>query len=233
MKNLILLAWVFISTQVLAQDPQLFEDTWYLQKLTINDVEILPPNTNPNVTEHIFNEAFSIFDTGYCDFLGCNLIYNDLNNSFDIDSILELGLGCMNQTDNVFNGIYYNYLEEHLDGANPYSYEITTNNGIRFLELTNANGNKALYANQLLNTNEQQLENVALYPNHVKNELYLKTVAVIDQLKIYSITGQLVKQQTSFTDKVSINTEDLIAGVYFVKVTTNEGLVSTRKIVKE
>ena len=41
MKNLILLAWVFISTQVLAQDPQLFEDTWYIQKLTINDVEIL------------------------------------------------------------------------------------------------------------------------------------------------------------------------------------------------
>ena len=84
-----------------------------------------------------------------------------------------------------------------------------------------------------LNTNEQQVEKVALYPNPVKNELYLKTVAVIDQLKIYSITGQLVKQQTSFTDKVSINTEDLIAGVYFVKVTTNEGLVSTRKIVKE
>ncbi|WP_368736419.1 T9SS type A sorting domain-containing protein [Patiriisocius marinus] len=32
---------------------------------------------------------------------------------------------------------------------------------------------------------------------------------------------------------VSINMEDLIAGVYFVKLTTNKGLVSTRKIVKE
>ncbi|WP_271855350.1 T9SS type A sorting domain-containing protein [Patiriisocius marinus] len=233
MKNLILLAWVFISTQVLAQDPQLFEDTWYIQKLTISDMSYFPPNISNPVTEHVFNKADLTFATGYCDPLGCELTYDDTNSSFNIDSVVELGLGCINQEDYDFHDIYFDYLEEHLDGANPYSYEITTNNGIRFLELTNANGNKALYANQLLNTNEQQLENVALYPNPVKNELSIKTVAVIERLEIYSITGQLVKQQTLFTDKVSFNTEDLIVGVYFVKITTNEGLVSTHKIIKE
>ncbi|GER58703.1 hypothetical protein ULMA_08110 [Patiriisocius marinus] len=232
MKNLILLAWVFISTQVLAQDPQLFEDTWYLQKLTISDMGYFPPNNSNPITEHIFFENDMIFETGYCDGLVCEIIFNT-DSSFNINGFTELGFGCNHPDDNDFHVIYFDYLEEHLDGANPYSYEITTDNGIRFLEFTNANGNKALYANQLLNTNEQQLENVVLYPNPVKNELYLKTVAVIDQLKIYSITGQLVKQQTSFTDKVSINTEDLIAGVYFVKITTNEGLVSTHKIIKE
>ena len=74
---------------------------------------------------------------------------------------------------------------------------------------------------------------ISLYPNPVKNKLFINTTANIEQLEIYSITGQLVKQQTSFKDKVSINTEDLIAGVYFVKVTTKEGLVSTHKIIKE
>ena len=99
--------------------------------------------------------------------------------------------------------------------------------------LITANGNKALYANQLLNTNKQQLENVVLYPNPVKNELYLKTIAIIERLEIYSITGELVKQESTLINASKINVENLVSGVYFLKLMTDEGVISTHKIIKE
>jgi hypothetical protein len=115
--------------------------------LTIDNQEIFAPNNNPEVTEHIFNEDDSIFITGYCDFLTCDIIFNISTNSFDITELLELGSFCTNQDDAVFNFYYYPFLQEYLEGFNPYLYEFSINNGVRFLELTNANGTKALYAN--------------------------------------------------------------------------------------
>lgn len=232
MKNIIILLCIFISFSALAQDPQLFENTWYLQKLTIDTLEILPPDNNPENTEHTFDESGSGFLTGYCDFLGCDITFDNSNDSFNINSIVAFGPGCVHPDDVAFHAIYTDYLHEY-QNFNPYFFEITNDNDIIFLEFTNANGNKALYSNQLLAVNEQELVAVSVFPNPVINELKIASKTVIEYISIYNITGQLVKQMAPVSNNSTINLEELVSGVYFVKLTTEEGAVSTRKIIKE
>lgn len=64
--------------------------------------------------------------------------------------------------------------------------------------------------------------------NPVKDQLVIKTTDKIEKVEIYNIAGQLVK----VLNGVNTNVSDLAKGVYMVKVTTNNAVV-TKKIVKE
>jgi hypothetical protein len=223
---------MFCGTSI-AQDPQLFEDTWYLQKLTISGDEFLAPSIMPEITEHIFDEMDSIFSTGYCDALICELSFDITNDSFDILSVTELGIGCNNQEDVTFHVLYYDYLEEHLQ-FNPYSYEITNSNDIRYLELTNANGNKALYANQLLAAPEQTIFFVSIYPNPAKDSLTISLKSIDNaSVTVYNILGVAVLDTTITSTSNTLNMETLSSGVYLISVTANDGRKQTLKLIKE
>jgi hypothetical protein len=65
----ILILAVSFITNTLAQNPQLFEDIWYLQELTIDGTSIAPPNIMPATSESTFDETGPLFSTGYCDFM--------------------------------------------------------------------------------------------------------------------------------------------------------------------
>ena len=73
---------------------------------------------------------------------------------------------------------------------------------------------------------------VRIYPNPAHNVLNIEG----DNLKeaaIYSAIGTLV-QKTEVTGKaVTLNVSGLTKGIYFVKIITNEGNISTRKVVIE
>ncbi|MFT7072769.1 MAG: hypothetical protein ACJA1Z_003356 [Patiriisocius sp.] len=216
-----------------AQNPQLFDNTWYLQKLTIDNQEIFPPNIKPPIFEHTFDEGESAFLTGYCIFYNYTLLFDDSNSSFMIDGYLEFGTGCTNTDDLLFGFEYDDYYRSSGDFLNPFLYEITNENDVLFLEFTNGNGDKALFASQILNINNQELEIVSLYPNPVKNELSIRTNAAGTPLEIYTINGVLVKRFFSDSETSIMNLAELPSGVYFIKIYTAEGVFSNHKIVKK
>jgi hypothetical protein len=78
--------------------------------------------------------------------------------------------------------------------------------------------------------------NFNIYPNPAKNSLSIEVYggASIQKTEIYDISGKLV--QTKIASKTTFNHDEfglnLISGVYFVKIYTNEGSASKKLIVE-
>ena len=80
--------------------------------------------------------------------------------------------------------------------------------------------------------NDVQTSKVQAYPNPVVNQLNLNSDQNIQEVKIFSTTGQLVQNQKLNGKKSSVNLSDLKPGVYVVQVVTEKG-VETLKVVKK
>ncbi|MCO6164406.1 T9SS type A sorting domain-containing protein [Flavobacterium sp. NRK F7] len=69
-----------------------------------------------------------------------------------------------------------------------------------------------------------------LYPNPVKNNLTIESVEALDEVTIYTLTGQIiVAPQVNNT----IDMSELPKGYYFVKATTVTGKIMASKVMKE
>jgi hypothetical protein len=69
-----------------------------------------------------------------------------------------------------------------------------------------------------------------IYPNPAKERLRLQTELPLKHVDIFSLTGSKVLSQ-SYTEEVEIGM--LSKGVYMLKATSNDGKVSTQKLIKE
>jgi hypothetical protein len=72
-----------------------------------------------------------------------------------------------------------------------------------------------------------QANNISIYPNPVREELFIKSETNIDKIEIYDITGKQIFTGNLSKDK-SINVSSLSAGIYLLKIGDFRG-----KIVKE
>lgn len=96
-------------------------------------------------------------------------------------------------------------------------------------------GGFRVYGNQpnaILSTNDFEFSNtIVLYPNPTRTSFYLSQD--VAQVEIYTISGQLVNTYNSVIAQNEIPIEFLENGVYFVKIKTSDGLVETKKLIKE
>lgn len=75
---------------------------------------------------------------------------------------------------------------------------------------------------------------VKFYPNPVSNMLYFENLANIQQIEIYSIVGQKVMSlESGNASKMSVNTNNLKSGVYFMKFFAGDGSYTTAKFIKQ
>ena len=93
-------------------------------------------------------------------------------------------------------------------------------------------GNRTLVAN-LKNTDgvEELAITFGIYPNPVSDMLNIEASENIEQVEVFTITGTKVFSQNSFTEKVEINTTDLSAGTYIIRMTTKNAS-EVRRFVK-
>jgi len=76
-------------------------------------------------------------------------------------------------------------------------------------------------------------KNLTLYPNPAKHTLQLNTNnQQIDQVKIFSVKGDLVQQVEGFETSKTIDVSQLASGMYYVQFTAG-GQIATKKFVKE
>jgi len=83
----------------------------------------------------------------------------------------------------------------------------------------------------ILNVNYLLLsERIRIYPNPVSSKLQIRTSEGISLLKatVYSVLGE----ELFFTLEETVNFSNLSAGIYFVEVVTNHGII-TKKIIKQ
>ena len=88
----------------------------------------------------------------------------------------------------------------------------------------------ANYNNPLGIAEQPLADHLSVYPNPVTNELVLDSKIPIDEVSVYSILGQKVKDIK--TDVKSISFSELKDGIYLLKITAAQQTV-TRKIVKQ
>lgn len=82
-----------------------------------------------------------------------------------------------------------------------------------------------------LTTNEVDTERKKLYPNPTNGIFYLKGISDISQIKIYDISGKLVKQFHKVQSEYNIS--ELNSGIYIVRVERNNSENKIFKIVKK
>ena len=69
-----------------------------------------------------------------------------------------------------------------------------------------------------------------LYPNPAKNQLFIKSNKIIEQVGLYNTIGKRVFQQKHNNKIVQLFLNGLAKGIYFVKI-LSEGKLSTQKII--
>jgi hypothetical protein len=84
----------------------------------------------------------------------------------------------------------------------------------------------------ILGVEEESVSELALYPNPVKNTLNFNpsNKTPINKIAIYNSLGSLVVQNNNPTNSIDIS--KLSSGILFVKIETDQGIV-TKKIIKE
>ncbi|MEM6685104.1 MAG: T9SS type A sorting domain-containing protein [Bacteroidota bacterium] len=102
-----------------------------------------------------------------------------------------------------------------------YNFPIQTNKSITVIK-------------NILSRVDVAFENFEMYPNPVKDVLTIKTQEAIESLKIYDISGKFILEEiiTGAPTTIELQTSTLALGTYFVKIKTESGLVSIKKLVK-
>ncbi|MDR2010511.1 MAG: T9SS type A sorting domain-containing protein [Bacteroidales bacterium] len=74
-------------------------------------------------------------------------------------------------------------------------------------------------------------DKLKLYPNPVTDILYIEFPVEIEQINIYDINGVLHKQINNEQNMIFV--KDLTAGVYVIKIITQDGNIINRKMIKK
>ncbi len=83
----------------------------------------------------------------------------------------------------------------------------------------------------IVGTPEQSQDvEIAIYPNPVTDQLNIVSGVAMTQVDIFNQLGQVVYSQVVKDSNFSLNTMEFNTGVYFVRITTEEG-IATRKIM--
>ena len=92
---------------------------------------------------------------------------------------------------------------------------------------------KSILAQWGLDINEYSQETkVKVYPNPTNDRLYIETEGEIKEVIVYDIYGRhQVTETPSHRDMTSVNVSKLNAGVYFIKINTEEGNI-VKRIIK-
>lgn len=72
----------------------------------------------------------------------------------------------------------------------------------------------------------------SIYPNPATSSVNLTFDSGVNQIQIYSISGELVYQNTITTASININVADWTTGVYMVKLIGDETVSSTKLVVE-
>lgn len=83
---------------------------------------------------------------------------------------------------------------------------------------------------QLIEGVPEQESNFRIYPNPATDIVYIQSTLVTDKVQLLNFVGQIILEQNSSGNKNEIRTSDFDSGVYFLKVYSNDDVI-TRKIV--
>ncbi|MCF6308719.1 MAG: hypothetical protein L3J09_12315 [Flavobacteriaceae bacterium] len=126
-KYLIVFAAVLTYFNSYAQDPQLFENDWYLQKVIVDGEDFFPPSQSFVTELYFYSDSFN-YIYAYCNFgWSTDVINYNINNiEFILDAeFIGLGDGCSDPDYLDFMSLHDNtYYMDYIVPLNPFAYSI-------------------------------------------------------------------------------------------------------------
>ncbi|MCZ4317919.1 T9SS type A sorting domain-containing protein [Aequorivita viscosa] len=241
MKAIFYIVMFQIGALSFAQDPQLVGVDWYLHDLIINGEHHPPPRNSEvqNVQARFYaisnGDSADAFITFVCNEIYGLLIYDEFNPVFSFTYQENTFITCTLQVNQDYEGLYFNFF--YAPFGSIYNYSITTDtNGYKVLLLTSPSGDKAIYGDHILSSEDFHNSQFAIHPNPAKNELFItpKNITQNLTLKIFNIEGKLLSSQNiNLQAQSTIAISQLLSGLYFLKIEDEIGNTIIKKFVKE
>lgn len=232
MKWLTILVILLWTSEVSAQDPQLYEHTWYLEDLVLNGNSFPPSKVfDPGVVQLFFNDDQLVdFETIVCQFANAELIYDNPSSSFLFSTDLNTG-GIQCDPFSVeleYERIYFDFFQ--IDINDPFEYEIIPNGDEILLIITSIRGDTAHYSNQILGQKDEQALNLLVYPNPTSDMLYLQSRQEILNVTLYDLSGKKIPVDLDSANN-SIDISNLTTGFYLLQIEL-AGYTVTKTVIK-
>lgn len=222
-----------------AQDPRLFENTWYLQNIIIDGQDNFPPSNEEVPYVPLWMEQNHL-ETSVCDTGSGMIEFSSIDSSFIFTNGMAMTLGNCYISDNFpFQVIYFHdfFNSNYITVDDIFVYEIIDGGDNNYtLTITSAEGNQAIYGNQILATEDFEEFQFYIYPNPASEHITLTSNGAngpID-IKIFNLEGKLLKNRNlSGKDNFSLDISEFSTGLYFLKMQTEEGNVEVKRFFKK
>ena len=237
MKKITALLILLSFGNVLAQNPQLFNNTWYLQKVVVASEDYYS-SSDAGYPEIFFTQdsedVLNIYHPECGDLAWYGIEYSG------IDSFTSFGIwgglpgGCMTLPQMEFSAKHYSIYSD-TNSVNPISYSLNGAAGQWSLIITNAEGNQAFYRDSELSTNSFQKNIFVLYPNPVHDILTLSELHQQDiiDIRLYDLSGRIIPvNKTINWNNPTLEVSDLSNGLYYINVLFKDGITATQKFIK-
>ena len=84
-----------------------------------------------------------------------------------------------------------------------------------------------------LNTEGWNIQNIVIYPNPTKNEIFISSGFEIKSINVVNSIGQNVISKNINSQSTAVNVENLAKGMYIISVVSNENKIENHKFIKE
>jgi len=182
-----------------------------------------------------------------CEVPGCGISYDTLD--IDFDPSPNVGIYYPTQiVDTVFFSCISTCVDEYFwefgDGGtsteeNPY--HIYTEEGYYEITLTGTNyfassSHTVGFHFYFLSTGEDYPEpEISIYPNPAKDRIYIKGLPIgwYSEVDIMDISGKIVRDQGPIRSGESIDVQDMVPGIYIVRVNTGSNFITKKIIISD
>lgn len=207
------------------------QNTWYLTDLVIDGV-----SHPPFVSEEFqyislkFEENNGFLTTVCSSLMGLSDFFNE--DKFFIQDVSQTMISCGISENEEYEQLYLNFFWNNY--FNPYEYTVLNENDDPVLVITDINGNQAIYSNHFMSVNENRKTEFSIFPNPVKNTLFIKTEHSKNTiLKVLDISGKITVSQPLSEKSSVIDLSHLPKGIYFVTIEENGKILKSEKIIKK
>ena len=170
MKHYLATFLILLGFYTKAQQQELIDNTWYLEKVVIEGEEYFTPNNEEvnKVLATFYNYDRDLFMTNVCGGIDANLIHES-QNTFTLNSLSATLIHCGDTDNRYFEQLYFSIYTNNDVPKNPFQYEINNLENKLQLIVTNNVGNKVIYYSENLSIEEASKNKITIAPNPVQD----------------------------------------------------------------
>lgn len=242
---------MLFSSQAYAQQEDLLDRVWYLDKLVMDGDTIYSPTREDNELDLASTIFFNSENNGAIDFGGCPGEYHFIGMEFDETGnfFIASGIGgfpfqfCSDFydyfegleefTDLYFYDFFYGY---GMDGDVSIYYAVYNDGtSAQTLILTNPDDYEAHYSSAHLSIPDFEALSISISPNPVSDQLLirLEDVPTSVKLEVHDMHGRVIHSFDVYEAETQLNVAEYAPGLYFIKLTGDSGSTQTMRFIKQ